>query len=93
MIPLVSYQINTLAYSHILYIDYEQQRLDLLHKHGIDIGDSNGIADGRKTKRMKRQDIEKIMGEGEGGIFTWREKNRKKVSYIHAVLTSTLLIY
>lgn len=61
--------------------DYEQQRKDLLKKHGIDLNDPNGIADGKKTKRMAPQEIERIMGgqEGEGGIFTWREKNRKKV--------------
>ncbi|KAJ8509059.1 hypothetical protein ONZ45_g8729 [Pleurotus djamor] len=60
---------------------YEQQRLHLLHKHGIDLEDSNGIADGRKTRRMDRKDIELLMGgEGQGGIFTWREKNRRKVT-------------
>ncbi|KAK0212878.1 kinase-like domain-containing protein [Desarmillaria ectypa] len=60
---------------------YEQQRLHLLHKHGIDLEDTNGISDGRKTKRMNRKDVELLMGgEGEGGLFTWREKNRRKVS-------------
>ncbi|KAJ7902019.1 kinase-like domain-containing protein [Mycena olivaceomarginata] len=60
---------------------YEQQRLHLLHKHGIDLEDSNGIADGRKTKRMDRREVELLMGggDGEGGVFTWREKNRRKV--------------
>ena len=54
----------------------------MLRKHGIDLGDSNGIADGRKTKRMDPKEIEMLMGggEGQGGIFTWREKNRRKVS-------------
>ncbi|KAG8932846.1 hypothetical protein FRC03_000163 [Tulasnella sp. 419] len=62
---------------------YEQQRRDLLHKYGIDLEDPNGIADGTKTKRMNRKDVERIMGggDGEGGIFTWREKNRKKLAY------------
>ncbi|KAF8210476.1 kinase-like domain-containing protein [Mycena galopus ATCC 62051] len=62
---------------------YEQQRLHLLHKHGIDLEDSNGIADGRKTKRMDRREVELLMGggDGEGGIFTWREKNRRKLAY------------
>lgn len=61
--------------------DYEQQRRQLLHKHGIDLEDSNGIGDGTKTKRMDRKDVELLMGEGngQGGIFTWREKNRRKV--------------
>ncbi|KAH6914294.1 AGC/NDR protein kinase [Coprinopsis sp. MPI-PUGE-AT-0042] len=60
---------------------YEQQRLHLLHKHGIDLEDPNGIADGRKTKRLDPKQIEMLMGggEGQGGIFTWREKNKRKV--------------
>jgi protein-serine/threonine kinase len=61
--------------------DYEQQRLHLLHKHGIDLEDSNGLADGTKTKPMDRKEIERLMDgdEGPGGIFTWREKHRRKV--------------
>jgi deoxyribodipyrimidine photolyase-like uncharacterized protein len=56
----------------------------MLHKHGIDLEDTNGIADGRKTKRMNRKDVELLMGggEGQGGVFTWREKNRRKVPSI-----------
>ncbi|KAF8514253.1 kinase-like domain-containing protein [Hysterangium stoloniferum] len=59
---------------------YEQQRKDLLKKHGIDLEDGTG--DLTKTRRMDRKEVERIMGggEGEGGIFTWREKNRKKAS-------------
>ncbi|KAG6830456.1 hypothetical protein H0H92_000609 [Tricholoma furcatifolium] len=62
---------------------YEQQRLHLLHKHGIDLEDSNGIADGKGTRRMSRKDVELLMGNGEGreGVFTWREKHRKKLAY------------
>ncbi|KAF8628866.1 hypothetical protein AX15_003656 [Amanita polypyramis BW_CC] len=62
---------------------YEQQRLQLLHKHGIDLEDGNGMTDGRKTKRLKRKEIEALMGDGNGqdGIFTWREKNRRKLAY------------
>ncbi|EIW83144.1 kinase-like protein [Coniophora puteana RWD-64-598 SS2] len=62
---------------------YEQQRRHLLHKHGIDLDDGNGIADGTKTRRMDRKDIELLMGDssGKGGIFTWREKNRRKLAY------------
>lgn len=61
--------------------DYEQQRNQLLHKHGIDLEDGNGIGDGTRTKRMDRKDVELLMGDGNGqsGIFTWREKNRRKV--------------
>ena len=59
-------------------LDYEQQRLHLLRKHGIDLEDSYG--DGTRTKRMDRKDVELLMGgDGKGGIFTWREKNRRKV--------------
>ncbi|KAF9263382.1 kinase-like protein [Marasmius fiardii PR-910] len=62
---------------------YEQQRLHLLHKHGIDLEDSNGIADDKRTRRMDRKEVEKLMGggDGSGGLFTWREKNRRKLAY------------
>ncbi|KAL0956360.1 hypothetical protein HGRIS_002509 [Hohenbuehelia grisea] len=62
---------------------YEQQRLQLLHKHGIDLDDGSGFGDGRKTKRMDRKQVELLMGggDGAGGIFTWREKNRRKLAY------------
>ncbi|KAG6903070.1 hypothetical protein C0995_006257 [Termitomyces sp. Mi166 len=71
------------ASSSLPPIDYEQQRLHLLHKHGIDLEDSNGIAHGKGTRRMDRKDIELLMGngEGKGGLFTWREKNRRKLAY------------
>ena len=66
---------------HHLLADYEQQRLHLLHKHGIDLEDSNGIADGTRTKRLDRKEVERLMGGGDGqsGVFTWREKHRRKV--------------
>ncbi|KAF5325825.1 hypothetical protein D9611_000036 [Ephemerocybe angulata] len=62
---------------------YEQQRHHLLHKYGIDLDDPNGIADGRKTKRLDPKQIELLMGGGDGqtGIFTWREKNKRKLAY------------
>jgi hypothetical protein len=72
-------------------LDYEQQRRDLLRKHGIDLEDGN--QDGTKTRRIDRKDLEKIMGEGPGGVFTWREKNRKKVRTVRDIcqcLTSTV---
>jgi protein-serine/threonine kinase len=61
--------------------DYEQQRLHLLHKHGVDLEGMNALQDGMRTKRMNRKDIESLMGGGdsEGGLFTWREKHGKKV--------------
>ena len=70
-------------------IDYEQQRLHLLHKHGVDLEDVNALQDGMRTKRMNRKDIELLMGgeDGEGGVFTWREKHGRKVgSYLPILL-------
>ena len=60
---------------------YERQRQALLKKHGIDLE----MAGGGKTRRMKRADVERIMGkewveEGKG-VLTWRDKNRKKLAY------------
>ncbi|CAE7055198.1 unnamed protein product [Rhizoctonia solani] len=57
---------------------YEQQRRDLLHKHGIDLDDGETRGH-RNTRRMDKSEAERAMG-GEG-IFTWREKNRKKLAY------------
>ncbi len=60
---------------------YEQQRQALLTKHGIDLE----LGEGKKTKTMKRADVERIMGKEwleEGrGVLTWRDKNRKKLAY------------
>jgi protein-serine/threonine kinase len=63
---------------------YEQQRRALLKKHGIDLE----LGEGKKTKRMKREDVERIMGKEwvewvqEGnGVLTWRDKNRKMMAY------------
>jgi hypothetical protein len=55
-------------------LDYEQQRKDLLHKYGIDLADGKT----KKSKKMDRKALDEIMGEDPEGIFTWREKNRKK---------------
>ncbi|ORX41239.1 kinase-like domain-containing protein [Kockovaella imperatae] len=60
---------------------YEQQRRALLKKHGIDLE----FAGGAKTKRMKKADVERIMGkewlEEGNGVLTWRDKNRRKLAY------------
>jgi protein-serine/threonine kinase len=63
---------------------YEAQRQALLKKHGVDLelGVPSG---GAKTRRMKKADVERIMGkewmeEGKG-VLTWRDKNRKKLAY------------
>lgn len=56
-----------------------------MHKYGIDLEDSNGIADSSKTIRMDKKDVESLMGGGKNsgaGVFTWREKNRRKVNQI-----------
>jgi hypothetical protein len=62
--------------------DYEQQRLHLMRKHGIDLED-NSLGDGSRTKRLERKDLDALMGgDGRSGIFTWREKNSRKVRTI-----------
>ncbi|WVR08425.1 hypothetical protein IAU60_005480 [Kwoniella sp. DSM 27419] len=59
---------------------YEHQRLALLRKHGVDLEYPSV-----KTKRMKKEDVERIMGKewmDQGkGILSWREGNRKKLAY------------
>ena len=65
-----------------LRADYEQQRLHLMRKHGIDLED-NLQGDGSRAKHLDRKDFEALMGgDGRSGIFTWREKNRRKVRAI-----------
>ncbi|KAH9083902.1 kinase-like protein [Lactarius deliciosus] len=60
---------------------YEQQRLHLMRKHGIDLEDTTR-GDGSRPKRLDRKDLDALMGgDGQGGIFTWREKNRRKLAY------------
>ncbi len=73
-------------------IDYEQQRLHLLHKHGIDLEDSTSLVDGKKTRRMDPKEAELLMGggDGQGGVFTWREKHRRKVGYLRLFLKDSL---
>lgn len=53
----------------------------MLHEHGMDLGDSNGIADGWKTKCMDLKEVGMLMGGGErqDGIFTWCAITRQKV--------------
>jgi len=47
----------------------------------------NALQDGVRTKRMNRKDIESLMGgeDGEGGVFTWREKHGRKVGFDSSV--------
>ena len=57
-----------------------------MRKHGIDLED-NPVSDGSRTKRLDRKDLDALMGgDGRSGIFTWREKNRRKVKAIALVL-------
>lgn len=73
--------------------DYEQQRRDLLHKYGIDLDDGASLPEHNKTKRLARKEVDRIMGGQNGeGVFTWREKNRKKVSY-HSTYRNMCLIF
>ncbi len=59
--------------------DHEQQRLHLMRKHGIYV-EYNPPGDGSRTKRLDRKDFDALMvGDGRSGIFTWREKNSRKV--------------
>jgi len=41
------------------------------------------MTDGIRTRKLNRKDIESLMGggEGQGGVFTWREKNGRKLAY------------
>lgn len=60
---------------------YEQQRMALLKKHGIDLE----YPTMGRGKRMRKEDVERIMGkewleEGKG-VLTWRDKNRKRLAY------------
>ncbi|KAF8481494.1 kinase-like domain-containing protein [Gautieria morchelliformis] len=86
---------------------YDQQRKDLLRKHGIDLSDgaSPALVPGgapanpyaspgganpvnpKGTRRLSPEEVARIMGEEAGvgkakaGVFTWRERNRKKLAY------------
>lgn len=62
---------------------YEQQRQALLKKHGIDL--EFPVSGGTAKRKMRRRDVERIMGkewleEGKG-VLTWRDKNRKRLAY------------
>jgi hypothetical protein len=65
-----------------------------MRKHGIDLEDRS-LGDGRRTKRLDRKDLDALMGgDGRSGIFTWREKNRRKVKSdcprAHSIFSSLL---
>ncbi len=57
-----------------------------MRKHGIDLEDTTR-GDGSRPKRLDRKDLDALMGgDGPGGIFTWREKNCRKVSIVSCSL-------
>lgn len=62
---------------------YEHQRQALLKKHGIDL--EYPAPNGTAKKRMRKQDVERIMGrewvEEGRGVLSWRDKNRKRLAY------------
>jgi protein-serine/threonine kinase len=41
------------------------------------------MTENKRTRKLNRKDIELLMGDGDGkgGVFTWREKNGRKVRY------------
>ena len=41
------------------------------------------MTDAKKTRRMDPKEAELLLGggDGQGGIFTWREKHRRKVGF------------
>ncbi len=62
---------------------YEHQRAALLKKHGIDL--EYPAPNGSKKRKMKKEDVERIMGkewlEQGKGVLTWRDKNRRRLAY------------
>ena len=67
-------------------LDYEQQRKDHFRKHRIDLEDGNGLSEDDNRRQMERKEVDQLTGAEDGqGVFTWREKNRKKVSPVMRV--------
>lgn len=67
---------------------YEQQRRQLLRKHGIDLDEGPALHanTGKRfnaTLDVDFSDIPVVDGErpGHKGVLTWRDKNRKKLAY------------
>jgi hypothetical protein len=53
-----------------------------MRKNGIDLED-NPLGDDSQTKRLDRKDFDALMGgDGQSGIFTWREKKSRKLRTI-----------
>ena len=61
-----------------------------MRKHGIVLEDATR-GDGSRPKRLDRKDLDALMGDGRGGIFTWREKNRRKVSTVQYSIDFSVL--
>jgi serine/threonine protein kinase len=64
---------------------YEQQRKAMMKRHGVDLEWGTVVKGGKGTRKMKREEVERIMGKewvAEGkGVLTWREGNRRKLAY------------
>lgn len=64
---------------------YQAQRRAMLKKHGIDLEEAGAANINSKTKRMRKEDVERIMGKewlDQGkGLLTWRDRNRKEMAY------------
>ena len=56
---------------------YDQQRKQLLRKHGVDLDDG----DYGTVRRRDRYDFEGGGDMEPNSILTWRDKNRKKLAY------------
>lgn len=54
---------------------YEEQRRNLLQKHGIDLEDNRAPTTNRFDQDKKEKE------EGAGSILTYRDKNRRKLAY------------
>lgn len=56
---------------------YDQQRRELLAKHGID------LEDGTVAPATRRFDQDTVQGldEAPGSVLTWRDRNRRKLAY------------
>jgi len=63
-----------------------------MRKHGTDLED-NSLGEGPRTKRLDRKDLDALMGgDGRSGVFTWREKNRKKVKSDYPCVSSIFFL-
>jgi hypothetical protein len=62
-----------------------------MRKHGIELEDPTR-ADGSRPKYLDRKDLDALMGDVRGGIFTRRGKNRRKVSTVQYSIDIIVLV-